>query len=66
MNKFLNYLDLFIKYGGHKMAGGLSMKEENFAEFSRRIEENCTLTKEQLQEVIRVDMELPPRFLGWI
>ena len=56
--------DLFIKYGGHKMAGGLSMKEENFAEFSRRIEENCTLTKEQLQEVIRVDMELPPRFLG--
>ena len=56
--------DLFIKYGGHKMAGGLSMKEENFDEFCRRIEENCTLTKEQLQEVIRVDMELPPRFLG--
>ena len=56
--------DLFIKYGGHKMAGGLSMKEENFDEFCRRIEENCTLTEEQLQEVIRVDMELPPRFLG--
>ena len=56
--------DLFIKYGGHKMAGGLSMKEENFDEFCRRIEENCTLTKEQLQEVIRVDMELPPRFLS--
>ena len=40
------------------------MKEENFDEFCRRIEENCTLTEEQLQEVIRVDMELPPRFLG--
>ena len=56
--------DLFIKYGGHKMAGGLTMREENFSEFSRRIEKNCTLSKEQLQEVIRVDMELPPRFLG--
>ena len=56
--------DLFLKYGGHKMAGGLSMKEECFGEFSRRIEENCTLTEEELQEVIRVDMELPPRFLG--
>ena len=40
------------------------MKEENFDEFSRRIEINCSLTKEQLQEVVRVDMELPPRFLG--
>lgn len=55
--------DLFLKYGGHKMAGGLTMKEENFEEFSRRIEENCTLTGKDLQEVVRVDMELPPRFL---
>ena len=55
--------DLFIKYGGHKMAGGLSMKEENFAEFARRVEEQCGLTEEDLQEVILADMELPPRFL---
>ena len=55
--------DLFIKYGGHKMAGGLSMKEENFAEFERRVEEQCGLTEEDLQEVIVADMELPPRFL---
>ena len=56
--------DLFLKFGGHKMAGGLTMKEENFEEFSRRIEENCTLTEEELQEVVRIDMELPPRFLN--
>lgn len=55
--------DLFIKYGGHKMAGGLSMKEENFAEFERRVEEQCGLTEEDLQEVILADMELPPRFM---
>ena len=56
--------DLFVRFGGHKMAGGLTMKEENFEEFVRRVEENCTLTEADLQEVIRVDMELPPRFLG--
>lgn len=55
--------DLFIKYGGHKMAGGLSMREENFAEFEKRVEEQCGLTEEDLQEVIRADMELPPRFM---
>ena len=46
------------------MAAGLTMKEENLAEFSRRVEENCSLREEDLQEVIRVDMELPPRFLN--
>lgn len=56
--------DLFEQFGGHKMAGGLTMKEENFEEFVKRVEANCTLTGEDLQEVIRVDMELPPRFLG--
>lgn len=56
--------DLFEKYGGHKMAGGLTMKEENFAEFAGRIEADCLLTEEDLQEVIRVDMELPPRFMN--
>ena len=55
--------DLFVKYGGHKMAGGLTMKEENFRTFCETVEANCTLTQEDLQEVIYADMELPPRFL---
>jgi single-stranded-DNA-specific exonuclease len=29
--------DLFIKFGGHKAAAGLSMKKENFPEFKNRI-----------------------------
>ena len=56
--------DLLEKFGGHKMAGGLTMKEENLPEFVRRVEADCMLTEEDLQEVVRVDMELPPRFLG--
>ena len=56
--------DLLEKFGGHKMAGGLTIKEENFAEFARRVEADCALTGDDLQEVVRVDMELPPRFMG--
>ena len=55
--------DLFVKFGGHKMAGGLTMKEENFSTFSSKVEENCTLTPEDLQETIRADMELPPALM---
>ena len=55
--------DLFVKFGGHKMAGGLTMKEENFSTFSSKVEENCTLTPEDLQETIRADMELPPSLM---
>ena len=39
------------------------MKEENFEAFCEKVEANCTLTQEELQEVISADMELPPRFL---
>ena len=30
------------QYGGHPMAAGLSIKEENVEEFRRRLNENCT------------------------
>lgn len=56
--------DLFVRYGGHKMAGGLTMKKSDFPELVRRINGNCILTDEDLQETIHIDMELPPRFLN--
>lgn len=51
--------DLFLKYGGHPMAAGLSLPEENVEEFRRRINEVCSLTKEDLTEVIHIDIVLP-------
>jgi len=51
--------DLYIKYGGHPMAAGLSMREENVELFRRKLNECCTLTKEDLTEVIHIDMVLP-------
>ncbi len=51
--------DLFIKFGGHKMAAGLSIKEENIETFRRTINDNCTLTEEEMQEKLTADIALP-------
>ena len=40
--------ELFIKYGGHPMAAGLSIPKERVEEFRRRLNEDCRLTKEDL------------------
>lgn len=51
--------ELFIKYGGHPMAAGLSLEEENVEVFRKRLNELCTLTEQELTEVIHIDMILP-------
>lgn len=47
------------KFGGHPMAAGLSMKEEDLELFAHALEERCGLSKEMLLEKVRIDMELP-------
>ncbi|MFI3201011.1 MAG: single-stranded-DNA-specific exonuclease RecJ [Eubacteriales bacterium] len=49
----------FTRFGGHEMAAGLSMKEELVEEYRKTLNENCRLTKEQLEGTILIDMELP-------
>ncbi len=50
--------ELFIKFGGHPMAAGLSLPHENIDILRRRLNENCTLTQEDLTEVIRIEKQL--------
>lgn len=54
--------DLFLKFGGHKMAAGLSIEKQNIEELRTRLNENCTLTEEDLMKKIEVDSELPFKF----
>lgn len=51
--------DLFTKFGGHKMAAGLSMTEENIDILRQRLNECCTLSDEQLTEKFTIDIPLP-------
>ena len=51
--------DILTKFGGHRLAAGLSLEKENIAEFRRRLNENCTLTEEEMKEKVPSDMEMP-------
>lgn len=51
--------DLLTKFGGHPMAAGLSLDKENVEEFKRRLNDQCTLSEEELTEKVVIDMELP-------
>lgn len=51
--------ELFTKYGGHPMAAGLSLPEENVDVFRSSLNKLCTLTQEELTEVVHIDMALP-------
>lgn len=65
--------DLMIKYGGHKMAAGATLREENLPEFRRRFNEAVRkqLTEEQLVPTVKVDgdvrlAQLTPKFFNII
>ena len=54
---------LFTRYGGHKMAAGLSMPEENMEEFRESLNRNCNLTDEDFEEKILIDVAMPLSYI---
>lgn len=51
--------DLLDKFGGHPMAAGFSLPEDKIDEFRRRLNENTTLSDEDLLKKITIDTVLP-------
>ena len=51
--------DLFTKFGGHKLAAGLSLTEGNVPLFRKTINELAELSEEDLQMKVSIDMRLP-------
>ena len=51
--------ELFTKFGGHPMAAGLSLPQENVMLFRKRINECAALTDEQLVPKIHIDVPMP-------
>lgn len=56
MNKCRN---LFVKFGGHKLAAGLTLKKENIEKFRQDINAVCTLTETDMTEKVSIDMQMP-------
>ena len=56
--------DLLTQFGGHPMAAGLSMEEKNVELFRRRLNDNCTLTEQDLIPKIMIDVPMPIYYLS--
>lgn len=56
---------LFTKYGGHKMAAGLSLEEKNVEPFRELINANCTLTEDDFEEKILIDVPMPMGYVNY-
>lgn len=55
--------ELFTKFGGHPMAAGLSMPEENVGLFREKINEVSELTEEDFIPKIRIDVPMPVTYV---
>lgn len=55
--------DIFFKFGGHPMAAGLSIEADRVDEFRRRINENSTLTEQDLMEKVKIDVPMPVSYV---
>lgn len=51
--------ELFTKYGGHKLAAGLSLPKENVEAFRKMLNNNSTLTDDDFEEKVLIDVPVP-------
>ena len=55
---------LLSKFGGHPMAAGLSLPEENVDAFRKLLNDNCALTEEEMAEKVRIDVPMPISYVN--
>ena len=55
--------ELYTKYGGHKMAAGVSMAEANVDVFRTYLNEHCGLTEADFEEKILIDVPMPMSYV---
>ena len=58
-DKMTEVAELFTKYGGHPMAAGLSMQEEDIDKLREQLNQKAELSEEDMAEVVRLDAVLP-------
>lgn len=56
--------DLLVRFGGHPMAAGLTMKRENEAVFRKRLNDAAELTEKDLTEKIWIDAAMPFSYIS--
>lgn len=56
--------DLLDQYGGHPMAAGLSLPEENVSLLRKRLNERCNLKEEDLIPKVIIDVPMPISYIS--
>lgn len=56
--------DLFDKFGGHKMAAGLSLAKNRIGELKNRLNDNCRLSEEDFVPKVHIDVALPLSYVS--
>lgn len=56
--------DLLLKFGGHPMAAGFSLREEDVEEFRRRLNEQSRLKPEDFIPNIWIDVAMPLEYIS--
>ena len=51
--------ELLTKFGGHPMAAGLSLQQENLEAFREMINQKCTLTEADFVPKVKIDIAMP-------
>lgn len=57
--------DILEKFGGHPMAAGMSLKEENVDKLRFQMNSNCSLTEDDLIPKLYIDMQLPLNYINF-
>ena len=56
--------ELLTKFGGHKLAAGLSLEEENINIFRETLNRKAMLTEDDLIAKVSIDMQLPLQYVN--
>lgn len=56
--------DLFIKYGGHPLAAGFTIRRENLDLLRKKLNKNCSLTDDELTEKKYIDIRMPLSYVS--
>lgn len=57
--------DLFVRFGGHRMAAGITLQSvDKLYEMRRRLNEDCILTDDDLTAKIHIDVPMPLSYIS--
>ncbi len=62
--KLLECDELLTKFGGHPMAAGLSLQEENVELLRRKLNDYSNLSEDDLTEVVWIDVPMPIDYIS--